>query len=543
MNLKKIAKNLVLAGGMLLGAEKCAKADDIKLSCDYFENKKNMVTIENTVFAMGTADSKQLILGSKDYGDLITDANKILHSNSEKIELLGHLGAAAGNNYDFSRPNQMVSPQYIFAQIKQSISTGKPESAGAICGGIHNFIKTTAQQLGFDAVTYSGRFGKKGTPHVFASIYDLNEGFVDFNYGQITHTRTNNFYRALVLGQRIEGADAFMNYVYDDEFLFANITPDGKRFLNFINVDPSLESLIAKHNNGIDQREGGHVVLSNAELSGEYVLGLKGVSFGIKGGRMFGQTPSALRSADLLEGAVRLAHADDKFYFDFRIGSTLGFFNLVDTNNTAIMFFQTVATGFKVPVTEEIKVGAGIEQIAVIDLDLTNVYDSIFSDVFGQRISLANIKTIWSVDYKDLSSYIAVEFLGVVNNVQEQRFTFELGDIESGIIYDCKDIGKFKVAGKIKTTAYAPYIGFDNKYFGAGLSYGLGRQGVFTPDYLEANARFTLPLLEREKNSKNSKKEGIGLSLESNFSLRREQWSHDELYHSGKGELMLKLDF
>ena len=148
MMIKNAVKNAIAAGTVLCGLAMPAKADDITLSYDYIENASRApCSVQRSGFIDGFNSYKQ-IRESDNHADFIQRANQAELSTEDKIALLSYLGGRAGDNYDDSNTFEKVSLDRIFGGIQTLVETGEITPSGAMCGGIHDFIRESAQGLG-----------------------------------------------------------------------------------------------------------------------------------------------------------------------------------------------------------------------------------------------------------------------------------------------------------------------------------------------------------------------------------------------------------
>ena len=556
MKPKSLFKKCLATGAFVLGMIGLpeAKAHDIILSCDYFENKRNMAQIEY-VFSEPSSDiskekdilekhvkqpvlAQSEITSAKDYYEYVRAINAQALSKNERIHKIALLGNVASYNYDYSLPNNKVSSQQIFSGIQDFLNTGKPMPNGAICGGIHEFTKKAAQELGIDAVTYFGRTGKEGSGHVFTSMLG-DYGFVNQNYGQLLHTNTFNFYKALSIAQQVEGSVVLDHQVYDNEFLFHRITPEGQHFFRFIRFDPLLENFINTMEKGVEIPNGGHIVLGNNEVSGAYDLTQKYLTVSVKGGRIYGQPISALKTADMFEGVLRLTYEEKKQgFFDTRLGMIYSMFDQVYNKQQLIFIVTEMQGGGYIPIAKETNIFLGMSLFGSGGIPIIE-----YAKADAVTMMIINLNTFISLDKGPFSVYAASQVMKGSNNVEEQEFTVYLGDIEVGTTYKCP-FGKTRFAFVLKPEAYCPRVSFENKNFSVGLDYGIGRYGVFTPNYFEINTTGNVCIGDFiSKKSENEKRFIDNLYLSGQISARHEQWSHGETDTSGTLQTQIKADF
>ncbi len=536
-------KQLIATGALLAGLALPQKvlAHDITLSYDYFQNKKNTALIQHTTSAEGTL-SEKAITSTADYFDHIATINRTSLTNAERIQHVGILGDTAGINYDYSYPFKKVSLDTVFRGIQQATQTGTPSEGGAICGGIHNFTRKASQHLGFPAINYSGRNGTEGAGHFFTSILG-DEGFVHQNYGQLVHTRTFNFYQALVLAQRAEGSVEFNHLMYDGRFLFRTFTPDAQRIFRFAQFDPTLDAMIKTLDPRTSHNSGGHIVLGNTELSGayEHAIDLSGQGrYGIltltgKAGRMYGQPPSTLKHADIFEGKGTITIDVDYFFIDMTFGAFYGILQQYEKQEQRPFFFGDTILGGRATLDKQTRLVYGIRFASIGDIP------KVERDGINSLLALFDLNTITALQHGPITAYTAVQLIQAPNNVEEQQFAVHLGDIETGILYTCP-FGRTRIAGRLKPEAYEARIGLEHKHFSLKATYGIGRHDVFTPDYVEAETTGRLPLTELTGN-KDSKNILDRTSIEGKLSIRHELWSHKETNTSGSAQAVLMVEF
>lgn len=541
MDIKKSLAKLVLAGSMaFFGSE--AKADEIKLSYDFFENKRNNVRI-NTIDFWPTVDSADQggpvlsdainrIQLTPDYDEFIASTNNANLPVDDRIRLLAFLGEGANYNYDESQPFNSVSDGRIFNGVQDAIMYRAPQQVGAICGGIHNFLRNSAQLMGFDAVNYEGVSNKKGTGHIFAMIH-TKDGFVNFNYGKTVYTGTHNFYRAVVLSERNEGSSVFIHRVYDGDFLFDFVTPDGVRFFRFTDFNPSLDSLIDSFENHTPPQQGARVNLGNDELSAGYTFNESYFNVGFKGGSMFGVSPSALRRADLFQGTAGFNFGKNDSFFDARISSIYSSLNFANgMQDNMISLLTEYNFGGKLRLTENARLGLAFGSFLAHSFDLNYKKDPRY------LLSYGDFKGLLSFEYAPLSAYVSAKVNFAYSDVEEQQILPYLDDIEAGILLNSDSL-KLRLAHRLEREAFVPMFALEYDNFSVGLNYGVGRFGVFTPDFLEVNSSGKFNLW---KNTRDSALVS-SLDLDVDLSYRREFWSNDETFDSGRVQLSLRADF
>ena len=475
---------------------------------------------------------------SDNHADFIQRANQAELSTEDKIALLSYLGGRAGDNYDDSNTFEKVSLDRIFGGIQTLVETGEITPSGAMCGGIHDFIRESAQGLGLQAATYSGRMGAEGNGHIFASVLG-EDGFVNIDYDELVRTGTFNFYRALDLAQQVEGSTVFAHHVYDDKFLFRRITPDGQRFFRFIQVDPSLDSFIGRVENGLQFSPGAHITLGNTEVSAGYELKpyeQVPISFTFKAGTMFGQPNGALDRAEMFEALGRwdfqISDAPCDIDFDFRAGLVYGLFHQAKTQKSLIALADGQLS-LAVELPEDQKVKLYIRTVFAVDM--LGIEDSEGSTGV---VHLFDLNAMLAYESGVLNPYAAIQLMGGSNNVQEQSSALHVGDVEAGLIWKTP-LANIRTAGRLAPEALVARLGVETDRFGLDLRYGHGRQGVFTPDFIEADAHGRIilqdimpahPLANRT-------------SLEGKVGVRHERWSNGEENNQGTAQLTLQIEF
>lgn len=461
---------------------------------------------------------EEYITGAGSYADFISSINGSGFSSQDKIFILAVLGDVAGQNYDYSMPFREVSSQQLFSAIQQNISNNEIVVAGAICGGIHDFLRNTARSFGLPAVTYFGR-NIGGGDHVLAAVLG-DTGFVHFNYGDVMTTRTFNFYRSLVLADRVVGNSVFSHDVQNGDFLFRYYTPDGRNFFRFAGFNPDLDVIVDAVSHGVAPfNEGAHVVLGNTELSGSVdarVLNIFEVA--AKAGRVYGHETSALSASDWAECVFRARFSEKEMYFDGRGGIVYGVFEEQRFRGERLFFLFDVLFGDRFNFND---VHIGFDGRVFFAGDMN-------SDDHLLRPSLDGSCAL-SAGYGPVAVYLSGQIIQGYDNVSEQNVTVHVGDAEVGILYKTS-LGTVRLAGRIQPEAFVGRAGFENSNFSIDARYGVGRFYAFTPDFFEARARGRFLLSD-------------SLSLEGSFSARHEQWLHGEQSLDGSLSGQMTVDF
>jgi hypothetical protein len=183
------------------------------------------------------------------YSELVK-SSKSFSENQKEILLAALANSLYEGSYDPSLPiNEVLSQDTFFEKLQNYLATGNDSYLG-VCRHIASHIEQLSNDLGLRANAVTGRY-LGGVGHVYVIVKRENgTGIVDGSF--ITLSNTKNIEKMLEIYQKDKDATVFEHLFFEDSKLkYRLVTKDGKKFLDFIEFDESLNTL----KNSLTERE------------------------------------------------------------------------------------------------------------------------------------------------------------------------------------------------------------------------------------------------------------------------------------------------
>ena len=499
----------------------------ITLSLDYLENTRKKLKPD-----FNFEEAAEILKSSINYTDFLSNAKQAVDRKAV-LSLTGSLAAAA---YDYSYPSKRISYDRVFRSTK----TGDP--SGAICGGIHKFLATTAEQVGFPAVDFTGRFYEKGRGHI-SSIFYSSDGFYGLDYGDMLRTGTHNLEKALRAIQENQGRTAFRHELYRNGDFLNFWTEDGKTHLRFWGADPSSRRLEATMDGDFSPAEDkSELVFGNRELSfsrdfGENrkiptrsIYSLLRLKAGVIDGVPDSGLERSYNAMILYNACVKVKNESLEISFSPQAGLLYSFLQEKGGDKNSLGIMMDLPVSCKRKIYEDFYAGGALRFFGVID-PISVIKNGFSIDGISEGPLWNDVKADAGLcaGKGPAEVYGIIEVTRAYDRPDSQNLTIQPTGFFGGLRYKAENTGTFRLEAGEKSGSLFGGCRFEGKGFEAWVEAGKGRMEPFTADvYLSGGLRGEIDFK--------------GLKIEGSVAGDYKKWSRGENSFGGSANLSFSID-